>query len=253
MNALAGRTVVVTRPALGTLGERLADCGAVVVHVPLITIGPPSDGGVAVDAALAALGELRLARRDVGERCRARRRGGGEHIPTSASPPSARRRRPPSRRAPTGSSTSFRRRRTATRCWPHSRRNRAGCCWRRPTAPAIASPAGCAPPAMTSSPSRRTPRSPCRPTTVSSGCSARPTPWCWPAARRSRRGRTRCRPHRVDFSDVTAAIVTIGRRTAEVAESRGLVVAAVAGSPTDDGRRRSSPARRTARGCVAVR
>ena len=38
-----------------------------------------------------------------------------------------------------------------------------------------------------------------------------------------------------DFSGVTAAIVTIGHRTAEVAESRGLGVAAVASGPTDDG------------------
>jgi uroporphyrinogen-III synthase len=38
-----------------------------------------------------------------------------------------------------------------------------------------------------------------------------------------------------DFSAVVAAIVTIGRRTAVVAEARGLEVAAVAASPTDDG------------------
>src|SRR5262245_25611095 len=56
--ALAGRTVVVTRPTVGTLGPRLADRGAAVEHVPLIAIGPPSDGGVALDAALAALGSF---------------------------------------------------------------------------------------------------------------------------------------------------------------------------------------------------
>ena len=67
------------------------------------------------------------------------------------------------------------------------------------------------------------------------GCSARPTPWCWPAARRSRRGRHSLQAASGHFSDVTAAVVTIGPRTAEVAESRGLVVAAVASSPTDDG------------------
>ena len=49
---LAGRIVVVTRPAPGTLAERLAAAGATVEHVPLIAVGPPSDGGVALHAAL---------------------------------------------------------------------------------------------------------------------------------------------------------------------------------------------------------
>src|SRR5262245_9283624 len=53
--SLSGRTVVVTRPEVGTLGTRLADRGAVVEHVPLIAIGPPADGGAAADAALAEL------------------------------------------------------------------------------------------------------------------------------------------------------------------------------------------------------
>ena len=49
---LAGRIVVVTRPAPGTLAERLAAAGATVEHVPLIAVGPPSDGGLALHAAL---------------------------------------------------------------------------------------------------------------------------------------------------------------------------------------------------------
>lgn len=54
-SALAGRRIVLTRPAVGSLGARLADVGAVVEHVPLIEIGPPTDGGAALEEALAAL------------------------------------------------------------------------------------------------------------------------------------------------------------------------------------------------------
>jgi uroporphyrinogen-III synthase len=53
--ALAGRTIVVTRPSPGTLADRLTDAGATVEHVPLIAIGPPGDGGAALLAALADL------------------------------------------------------------------------------------------------------------------------------------------------------------------------------------------------------
>jgi len=52
---LAGRRVVVTRPDLGSLGTALAGAAAEVVHVPLISIEPPSDGGSALAAALADL------------------------------------------------------------------------------------------------------------------------------------------------------------------------------------------------------
>jgi uroporphyrinogen-III synthase len=45
----------VTRPSPGTLAERLTDAGATVVHVPLIAIGPPGDGGAALRAVLADL------------------------------------------------------------------------------------------------------------------------------------------------------------------------------------------------------
>ena len=55
---LTGRTIVLTRPLLGTLGARLTDAGATVEHVPLIAIGPPSDGGVALRAALDELAEF---------------------------------------------------------------------------------------------------------------------------------------------------------------------------------------------------
>jgi uroporphyrinogen-III synthase len=53
--ALAGRTIVLTRPSPGTLADRLTNAGATVEHVPLIAIGPPGDGGAALRAALADL------------------------------------------------------------------------------------------------------------------------------------------------------------------------------------------------------
>ena len=53
--ALAGRTIVLTRPSPGTLADRLTNAGATVEHVPLIDIGPPGDGGAALRAALADL------------------------------------------------------------------------------------------------------------------------------------------------------------------------------------------------------
>jgi uroporphyrinogen-III synthase len=52
---LAGRTVVVTRPSPGTLADVLVAAGATVEHVPLIAIGPPADGGAGLRAALADL------------------------------------------------------------------------------------------------------------------------------------------------------------------------------------------------------
>lgn len=52
---LTGRTVVITRPTPGPLGAALSARGAVVGHVPLIEIGPPADGGAALDAALGQL------------------------------------------------------------------------------------------------------------------------------------------------------------------------------------------------------
>lgn len=53
--SLAGLRVVVTREQPGELGELLERRGAEVVHVPLIRVTAPSDGGVALDAALAHL------------------------------------------------------------------------------------------------------------------------------------------------------------------------------------------------------
>ena len=50
---LAGRTVVVTRERPGELGRLLVDAGADLVHLPLIAVAPPADGGAALDAALA--------------------------------------------------------------------------------------------------------------------------------------------------------------------------------------------------------
>jgi uroporphyrinogen-III synthase len=52
---LAGKRIAVTRPQTGELGARLTELGATVVHVPLIEVGDPADGGVQLRAALARL------------------------------------------------------------------------------------------------------------------------------------------------------------------------------------------------------
>lgn len=52
---LTGRRVAITRPELGDLGDRLVELGADVVHVPLIEIADPADGGVALRQALQRL------------------------------------------------------------------------------------------------------------------------------------------------------------------------------------------------------
>lgn len=52
---LTGRRVAVTRPEAGALAGELAARGAEVVHVPLIEITEPADGGVGLRAALARL------------------------------------------------------------------------------------------------------------------------------------------------------------------------------------------------------
>lgn len=53
--ALDGCRVVITRERPGELGEMLARRGALVVHVPLIEVAEPDDGGRALNDALAAL------------------------------------------------------------------------------------------------------------------------------------------------------------------------------------------------------
>ncbi len=53
---LAGRRIAVTRPEAGELGTYVAELGGEVVHVPLIEIADPADGGRALRQAL-----LRLA------------------------------------------------------------------------------------------------------------------------------------------------------------------------------------------------
>lgn len=55
MIRLDGVRVALTRPDAGELGERLAELGATVVHVPLIEIGEAADGGAALRDALARL------------------------------------------------------------------------------------------------------------------------------------------------------------------------------------------------------
>ena len=52
---LAGRRIALTRPEPGALGAALAELGAEVVHVALLEIGPPPDGGASLRRALARL------------------------------------------------------------------------------------------------------------------------------------------------------------------------------------------------------
>lgn len=52
---LTGRHVVTTRDTRGRLDSLLARLGADVIHVPLIAIAPPADGGAALASALAGL------------------------------------------------------------------------------------------------------------------------------------------------------------------------------------------------------
>ncbi|MET0145323.1 MAG: uroporphyrinogen-III synthase [Ilumatobacteraceae bacterium] len=55
MTGLVGRRIAITRPDAGDLGARLGALGATVVHVPLIEIDEPADGGRALRDALARL------------------------------------------------------------------------------------------------------------------------------------------------------------------------------------------------------
>jgi uroporphyrinogen-III synthase len=52
---LAGRRIAVTRPEAGELGAVVAELGGEVVHVPLIEIADPADGGQALRRALLRL------------------------------------------------------------------------------------------------------------------------------------------------------------------------------------------------------
>jgi len=52
---LAGRTIGLTRPEAGALGAHLTELGAAVVHVPLLAIAEPADGGASLRRALARL------------------------------------------------------------------------------------------------------------------------------------------------------------------------------------------------------
>src|SRR4051794_27877879 len=55
---LAGRRVVTTRDEPGELDRLLAEAGADVVHVPLIEIAEPLDGGAELRAVLHVLGNV---------------------------------------------------------------------------------------------------------------------------------------------------------------------------------------------------
>jgi len=55
---LAGRRIVLTRPAPGPLGDRLRELGADVTQVPLIAIDDAGDGGAALAEVLARLDDF---------------------------------------------------------------------------------------------------------------------------------------------------------------------------------------------------
>ena len=93
---LSGRRIVTTRDQRGRLDTLLASAGADVVHVPLIAITDPPDGGAGLSGALSDLGDVRLAGRHVAARSPSGGRRGG---PSSRC--SARCRRNP-HRPPTG-------------------------------------------------------------------------------------------------------------------------------------------------------
>ena len=131
----------VTRPDAGELGERLAELGATVVHVPLIEIGDAADGG-------------RRAARRAGP-ARPRSTGSSSRRPTglaaSASRPRTTRRCGWPRSGPASAADARRRRRTAGRPRAHRRPGRgparrvpAGA-RRRPARPGRPGPARCSP------------------------------------------------------------------------------------------------------------
>ncbi len=156
---LAGKRIVITRPATGELGSQLAALGATVVHVPLIEVGDPVDGGVQLRAALA-----RLAAFDwlVVTSAHGARRAG----PAAAGHPAL-------RLAAVGPATAAALATAAGRdvdlvpsvsraprgCSPSSRRRRPGSCWPRPTGPAGRWPTASLQAATPSSPSSPTARS----------------------------------------------------------------------------------------------
>jgi uroporphyrinogen-III synthase len=55
---LSGRHVVTTRDRPGRLDSCLASLGADVIHVPLISIGPPVDGGAALRRVLGSIADF---------------------------------------------------------------------------------------------------------------------------------------------------------------------------------------------------
>lgn len=55
---LTGRRIAVTRPETGALGDRLLELGATVVHVPLIEIADPADGGTSLRSGLSRIDQF---------------------------------------------------------------------------------------------------------------------------------------------------------------------------------------------------
>jgi uroporphyrinogen-III synthase len=234
VSSLAGRSVVVTRPAAGTLAARLADRGAVVEHVPLIAIGPPSDGGAALDAALARLASFDwlvvtsangAAQVGAAAAAHPRLRLAAVGVATAAALESRAERSVdliPSEANSDGLFAAFPRRPSRVLL---AQADRAGDRLARGLRAAghdvVAVEAYATVPVP---PDGRQLHLLGTSDVVILASGSAVDAW----------GRA-LRDASSDFSSVTAAIVTIGRRTAEVAESRGLAVATVAGSPTDDG------------------
>ena len=225
---LAGRRIALTRPEPGALGDRLTTLGAQVVHVPLIAIDDPADGGAALRRALARLRSFDWL--VVTSANGARRAGPAAqsraHGPVGGS-------RPGDRRRVGGRGRTARRSRARRRAGGGSagrvpRRRHRGCSSPRPTEPVGRSPTASvrrATPSRSSSPTARSSerRAPTRATRW-----PRSTPSCCRAAP----------PHPPTPSSVgTAArplIVTIGPVTAGAARRCGLTVAEVAPSPDPD-------------------
>jgi uroporphyrinogen-III synthase len=231
---LAGRTVVVTRPEVGTLAVRLADRGAVVDHVPLIAIGPPADGGVAVDAALAELASFDwLVVTSVNGAARVGTAAAAHpHVhlaavgAATAAALSSRAGRPvdlvPLEANSEGLLAAFPRGPSRVLLAQADRAGDHLAGGLRAAGHEVVAVEAYATISVPPDDHQLRVLDASDAVVLASGSAVE-------AWERSLRAASR------DFADVGAAIVTIGRRTAEVAESCGLAVAAVASSPTDEG------------------
>jgi uroporphyrinogen-III synthase len=231
---LAGRTVVITRPEVGTLGVRLADGGAVVEHVPLISIGPPADGGVAVDAALAELASFDwlvvtsangAARVGIAAAAHPHVHLAAVGAATAAAL-SSRADRPvdlvPAEANSDGLLAAFPPGPSRVLLAQADRAGDRLASGLRAAGHDVVAVEAYATNSVSPDDHQLGLLSTAGAVVLASGSAVE----AWERSLQAASS---------DFSGVTAAIVTIGGRTAEVAEARGLVVAAIASSPTDDG------------------